>query len=133
VSAFLFSRNFPLILEKGIELTALLESNVFLYHFDLDEWPSTHTNDQRIIRPYNNSLFNLRQHYLTTFPEESFARMPDADSGGVKIDSSKIYKIEYSINLLPHVCSYISTVQDINGRSSKLKVNEGVDVIDLLN
>ena len=45
ISAFLFTKNFSTILEKGIELTELLSSDVFLYNFDLDEWPSTHTND----------------------------------------------------------------------------------------
>lgn len=97
ISAFLFSKNFHIILEKGIELTDLLSSNVFYYQFDLDEWPSTHTNDVTLIRPYNNSIFSIRQHYLTTFPEDSFSRMPDADDNGgygaKVIESNKIYKI----------------------------------------
>jgi hypothetical protein len=63
----------------GVELTPLLESEIFIYRFDLDEWPSTHTNNETTIRPYNRSIFNLRQHYLTTFPEPGFARMQDTD------------------------------------------------------
>ena len=46
ISAFLFSKNFATILEKGIGLAELLSSKVFVYDFDLDEWPSTHTNDE---------------------------------------------------------------------------------------
>ena len=127
-----------MILEKGIELAPLLESDVFKFHFDFDEWPTTHTNDETTIRPYNQSIFNLRQHYLTTFPEEGFARLPDADDvGGVStkrsnIDSSKIYKIDYSINLLPHVCSHITNIPDGNGENQKTKVNPEVDVMELL-
>jgi hypothetical protein len=95
-------------------------------------------NEETTIRPYNNSIFNLRQHYLTTFPEEGFARMPDADDvGGApakekNIDSSKIYKINYSINLLPHVCSYITIISDGNGEKKKMKVNPDVNVMELL-
>jgi hypothetical protein len=134
----LFTKNFNVILEKGIELAPLLESDVFNYHYDFDEWPSTHTNDETTIRPYNLSIFNLRQHYLTTFPEEGFARLPDVHDveGGntmqAKIDSSKIYKIEYSINLLPNVCSYITNIPDGNGENQKTKVNPDVNVMELL-
>jgi hypothetical protein len=53
ISAFLFSKNFPAILEMGVELTPLMNSEVFLFHFDLDEWPMTSTNDETCIRPYN--------------------------------------------------------------------------------
>jgi hypothetical protein len=60
ISAFLFSKNFSQMLEKGIELADLLCSEVFIYDFDLDEWPSTHTNDLTTIRPYNYSIFSIR-------------------------------------------------------------------------
>ena len=46
--------------EQGIELADLLCSEVFIYDFDLDEWPSTHTNDLTTIRPYNYSIFSIR-------------------------------------------------------------------------
>ena len=39
VSSFLFLRNFPKFLEKGIEISDLLESYVFKYDFDYDDWP----------------------------------------------------------------------------------------------
>jgi hypothetical protein len=67
----------PLILEKGIEIAPLLNSDVFTFEFDYDEWPMTHNNDERMIRPYNYSIFAIRQHYLTTFPDKSLERMPD--------------------------------------------------------
>ena len=56
----------------------------------------THNNDETVLRPYNHSVFSIRQHYLTTFPEVAFQRMPDTDNPFLddkQIDSSKIYKI----------------------------------------
>ncbi len=39
VSSFLFLKNFPTLLDKGISIKPLLDSQVFNYEFDLDEWP----------------------------------------------------------------------------------------------
>jgi hypothetical protein len=69
VSSFMFLKNFPALLEKGIQVKPLLESNVFNYEFDLDEWPSTHINNEVYLRPYNENIFQLRKHYTTVFPE----------------------------------------------------------------
>jgi hypothetical protein len=52
-----------------------------------------------MIRNYEGSIFGIRQHYLTTFPEDSFARISD----DVKHDTSDLHKIQYSVNLLPYV------------------------------
>ena len=53
VSSFLFKKNFPIFIEKGIDVKNLLESNIFNYEFDFDDWPSTHNNDAEELRPYN--------------------------------------------------------------------------------
>ena len=53
VSSFLFHKNFADIIEKGINIKNILQSNVFNYEFDLDEWPSTHLSDEECLRPYN--------------------------------------------------------------------------------
>lgn len=102
VSSFLFLRNFPSLLDKGIFVKPLLDSYVFNYEFDLDEWPSTHNVDEEFLRPYNENLFDLRKNYSVVFPEEEFLpleQQEENDKG--KIDSSKVYKIRYSINMLP--------------------------------
>ena len=41
-------------------MTGLLESEVFYFQFDFDEWPSTHTDDETYYRPYNGNIFNIR-------------------------------------------------------------------------
>mgnify|MGYP000011379037 len=101
-SSYLFLKNFPLLFEKGIEVTSLLQSEIFSYTFDYDEWPGTHDNEETYLRPYNESIFNIRKHYRTVFPEEEFEDFTNED-GTMKegIDSSKIFKIKYTINLLP--------------------------------
>jgi hypothetical protein len=82
-----------------------------------------------VIRPYNHSIFSIRQHYLTTFPEDTFKR-PDEDSKNV--DSSKIYKLNYTINLLPYVTSHLELRPDRNGNMKEVWVNNNHDVMDLL-
>lgn len=87
----------------------LLDSNVFNYEFDLDEWPSTHNVDEEFLRPYNENLFDLRKNYSIVFPEEEFLPLEQQEeNGGGKTDSSKVYKIRYSINMLPQLGVYMS-------------------------
>ena len=42
VSSYLFEQNLITLMEKSVPLTDLLNSDVFVYQFDFDEWPSTH-------------------------------------------------------------------------------------------
>lgn len=42
VSSFIFLRNFHLLLEKEIPVRKLLDSHIFNYTFDFDEWPGNH-------------------------------------------------------------------------------------------
>jgi len=85
----------------------LLSSNVFQFDFDFDEWPGTHENDGEYLRPYNESIFNIRQHYKTVFPEEEFDPSEKEDGTSKVADSGKIYKIRYTINLLPILGNHI--------------------------
>jgi hypothetical protein len=107
-SSYLFTKNLPILTEKGIEINGLLKSNIFSFDFDYDEWPGTHTNDGKYLRPYNDSIFNIRKNYKQVFPEEEFDELTNED-GSIKdsIDSSKIFKIKYSINLLPQIGTHI--------------------------
>lgn len=92
VSSYLFNKNLPELLEKGIRVSHLFESQIFCYTFDLEEWPSSHMNKDHVMKPYNNSLFDLRQHYQSVFPEfEKIDQNIEVDFG--TIDTSKIYKI----------------------------------------
>lgn len=93
VSSFLFNKNFPKLLEKGVEIKPLLDSKVFCFDFDLDEWPSAHSNPDEFIRPFNENMFMIRKHYRTVFPEENLA--PLELSTQKLRGSRKLYKIKY--------------------------------------
>ena len=123
ISFFLFRANFPILLKKGITVGPLLKSKVFYFSFEMMEWPSIHTNRNTVIRNYEYSVFAIRQHYLTTFPEDSYARIPE----DVKMDTSELHKIEYSVNLLPYVAHHMESA--IGDKYSKfLDSIEKIDV-----
>ena len=55
------------MLEKGIEVSNLLASQVFTFEIDYSEWPMSHCDDTTMIVPYNGSLFHLRKSYEDLF------------------------------------------------------------------
>lgn len=67
VSSFLFINNLPKIMDKGILIEVLLNSQVFMKNFDFDSWPATHTFNGKMIMPYNGSMFQLIDKYDITF------------------------------------------------------------------
>ena len=62
VYSYLFEKNLAMLLEKGIYLKDLLESEIICHEFDFDEneWPQTHTDNRYMIKPYNMSVFYIR-------------------------------------------------------------------------
>ena len=108
VSSYLFTKNLPVFLEKGIHCHSLLDSQVFSRQFDFDEWPSSHTNDETHLRPYTGSIFKVRHAYKEVFHEDEFKTIQEQNqeaeiAGGDAIENNKIFKIRYSINLLPGI------------------------------
>lgn len=93
----MFTRNFTKLQSKGISVAELLGSEVFIYKFDYELWPQNHTDDEDYIRPYNGSIFDLRNAYSKIFYEERFKDIRDDE------DSSKVFKVNYAINLLPQL------------------------------
>ena len=124
ISSFLFHRNIEQLLNSGINVSELFSSQVFCYTFDYDEWPSTHTDKNNYTRPYNGSIFELRHNYRKIFHEDKFD-VPDEDMP--VLDSSKVYKVSYSINMLTLLGEYIEQTED---KSLKF-VNKDVSLIDL--
>ena len=57
------------MIEKGVTLCDLFESNVFNYTFDFDSWPSTSKNTITMLRPYNGSFLKLRCQYHNIFKD----------------------------------------------------------------
>ena len=70
-------------------------------NFDYDGWISNHTNDEEYKMPYNDSIFSLRSAYRKVFVEEDLFGEIDDDK-----DTSKVYKINFHVNLLPSLCNH---------------------------
>jgi hypothetical protein len=123
VSSFLFVSNINELLDKGIRVTQLISSSIFRFQFDYDEWASTHTDDTTYHKPFNGSIFELRDMYRNIFWESQFEVVDDDE----QIDSRKVYKIKYSINTLTQLGEYCT--QDAYG--NKVFANEGVSLLAL--
>lgn len=57
------------------------------------------------MRPYNGSIFEIRDKYRDIFFEDKFS-VPD-ENLAQEVDSSKIYKISYKVNILSQINEYI--------------------------
>lgn len=65
----LFKYNFVDLVNKGVTLKPLLESKIFQFTFEYEEWPATNQNTEQMLKPYNESIFQLRHQYHKVFPE----------------------------------------------------------------
>jgi hypothetical protein len=107
-------------------------------NFDYDEGPSSHTKNDTHLRPYNDSIFNIRENYKVVFHEEEFRSIDDMSKNGEEevkigsIDTSKVYKIKYSVNLLPIIGEHIIDKDEKNG-GEKTYLNSDVNFMGLLN
>ena len=107
VSSFMITKIFPQLLEKGILIKPLLDSNVYNYQFDVDEWPSNHYNPTETVRAYNENFFLIGNDYYKVFPEKEFRSFDDLGDEFKSISSGKVHKIKYSVNLLPSIGLYV--------------------------
>ena len=125
VHSYLFKDNFLQMMEIGIEVAGLLNSNVFVYTFDYQEWASIHHNNTECIRPYNSTLFQLRYSYREIF----------GDMDENLEDQMKYYKIKYSLNILPSISpnsTEDTTLMDVCGNTDELEVFDSKALSDLL-
>ena len=67
-------------------------------------------------------MFNLRTSYNKIFHEARFNEDPNLEG---ELDSSKFYKVSYSINLLPVIGEYC--VSDFKGKRME---NEGLNLLE---
>lgn len=95
----------PQLIEVGIPIKPLLDSQVFNYEFDFDEWPTTHYNSEDCILAFNENMFQIRKHYRTVFSSDDFR--PAEELSVDQKEKKKIFKIRYSLNMLPTLCTHI--------------------------
>jgi len=112
VSSFILNKNLPVIMSKGIAVSHLLKSKVYCIDFDFDDWPSTHFNDEKCIRGYDGSFFQLRYKYKELFPEDRFREIEEIKEHGEKsqLDVTQIKQIKYSVNFLTQTGLYIMEI-----------------------
>lgn len=98
VSSYLFRHNLTKLMDKGINIYNLIckESQIFHCTFDFDDWPANHTVDSYEVRPYHDNYFHIRYKYKDCFPEAKFDSID-----GKNVQNQAVYKIKYSINLIP--------------------------------
>jgi hypothetical protein len=65
--AHLFKYNIVELIQKEVEVTPLLHSDVLNYTFDYDEWPGASGDTKKLQAPYNGSIFNMRYKYGQVF------------------------------------------------------------------
>lgn len=127
--SFLFEDLLIELLEKGIKCTALFESSLFCYHFEMEDWPSISLDDRSITVPYNGSKFQLKGKYKSLFrkydiPDESELE----ESGEIKKSNQKFYKIKYTLNMLPYA-SQLN--EDSQGGNELLEVLGSTDELSV--
>ena len=105
VSFRMFKDIFLDLLHKELELTPLLMSNIFYKRLEFEDWPSAHTNLEKMFIPFNGSLFEMRHSYDQIFPDLGDPQNDDKFESHEEEDneSNKYYSIVYKVNLLPSV------------------------------
>jgi len=60
VYSHLFKNNIIDLIKKEVTMKTLFESNLFTHTFDYNYWPATSPKIDKIMAPYNKSIFDLR-------------------------------------------------------------------------
>lgn len=110
--------------------------------FDFDEWPGNHSNEEECVRFYNESFFHLRHHYSTIYHEDSFS-LKELYEENLDSSHAKVYKIKYSINLLPQAGFYINndgehfneevSLMALAADSEEIEIFQTASLINLIN
>lgn len=135
VYSHLFERNLVVLINKGVEMTSLFESNIFSYNFDFDEWPATNVDTTKLLAPYNKSIFKLRYEYPSIFRKQFLVdeKILGLELAG-KLDQSqnKVFKIKYRANLLTMVKEESGNIINAIANSDELSIFQTDLVKDML-
>lgn len=67
VFCHLFEHNLVELINKGVDMENLFNSNVLKHEFAYENWPDMHINETKMREPYNKSIFALRDSYMEIF------------------------------------------------------------------
>lgn len=118
------------LLEKDIYLRDVLNSNIICHdlEFDENEWPYIHTNHSKIVKPYNDSIFNIRKMYKEIFSElreEDEKLERDKQNVNGLYQYTKVSKIKYTVNSLPMMTindNYDSNLMETMGSTGQTEI-----------
>lgn len=129
VYAHLFEHNLVDLINKGVDMKNLFNSQVLQHDFDFDEWPATNADTERMLNPYNDSIFKLRMSYGSIFKS-----IYDVDSLKTKEErhNEKVFKIKYKINLLSSMSENSGKIISAIANSSELDIFSTKLVTDLI-
>lgn len=60
----------PKIIEKGLPVKKIFDSNIFRVRIDFDSWPNNSADDTNRILPFHGCFFDLRYKYEDIFKEQ---------------------------------------------------------------
>ena len=90
-----------------------------MHRFDYELWPSTHVDGRKELRLYNGSKFHIRHKYLELFPDLKPNLEIDIDD-----EDQKVYKIQYTLNLLPNIDESVDSLMEACGETDELEIFE---------
>lgn len=112
----------------------LLDSDIFCHklEFDNHEWPQTHTDPVKLIKPFNGSIFDLRNCYNQVF--EDFVANEEDQKMAKKDYGTRLYKIKYTLNLLSimEIGEEDSVLMDLIGDTEMIEILNTKSVQDLI-
>ena len=114
---YLFKTNLIHMINRGVEVSKLLSSDIFLHQFDFELWPSTHLNGKTESQIYNHSFFELRDMYNFIFKGNFGEKEQSSDDQG-----DRIYKIKYTMNLLPSIDLQDASLMEALSETEELEI-----------
>ena len=131
----LFHHNLVEMMNKGVNMAGLFGSDILVRKFDYDTWPSVSDNYDKIIAPYNNSIFKLRFHYSSVFSKlwnEQEKQLLSKYRNDGKLPEGKKLMIVYNLNMLTSLSNEDGTIMEAIANSEELEIFETEAVKDLI-
>lgn len=103
----------------------MLDSELFNYHFDFDDWDNKHADSTTIQAPFNGNPLQLRDEYRNVFKGKL-----DYD---LKSTTTKPHQIRYRLSMLPYVGPKDDElIESLIGSETEIEVFETQAVQDLI-
>ena len=123
------------LLNKNVTMTNIFNSKVFNHPFDYDEWPTTNSNTEKQLEPYNLSIFKLRFEYPSIFTKiwrADFKNQSLELEGKFNTNDQKVFKIKYHLNILASVSEENGQLMEAIAGSTELSIFTTDLVMDLI-